>query len=463
MSRMHKRTLSLFTLAMINVATIGSIKNWPVTAEYGLASVFYLIAASLLFFIPTALVSAELATGWPGHGGVFLWVKEAFGHRTGFLAIWLQWIQTVVWYPTILSFIASTLAYAINPLLADNKIYTLLLVLAVIWGATFANLRGMRVSGWISSFGTVVGAFVPAVLIIALGAAWLILGKPVQIPFSWEGVIPQMGNLSELVIFSGIILSLMGMEMPAVHANDVENVQKNFPRAILLSIILILGLSIPGVLAICFVVPQADINLLSGSIQAFTHFVEAFGLSWLTPVMAVLIAIGAIASLSTWLAGPSKGLLAAAEVGDLPPYFRKVNRHEMPQGLLIVQALIVSVLTCFFFILPTLNEAFWFMSVTVAQLYLIMYFLLFAAAIKLRYKKPDVLRHYKIPGKNWGMWTVSGIGFLTSAFTLFIGFFPPSQIPISNIAAYELLLAGTVLLFCLGPYLILLFKPLWKK
>src|SRR5258708_18435898 len=123
---------------MINVAAVSSVRNWPTIAEYGFSSIFFFLLAALLFFIPVSMVSAELATGWPGHGGVFLWVKEAFGHRTGFLAIWLQWIQTVVWYPTILSFIASTLAYAINPLLADNKIYTLFLVLAVIWGATFA-------------------------------------------------------------------------------------------------------------------------------------------------------------------------------------------------------------------------------------------------------------------------------------------------------------------------------------
>jgi amino acid transporter len=79
-----KRVLSVFMLTMINVATIGSIKNWPVTAEYGFASVFYFLFATLIFFIPVSLVAAELATGWPKTGGVFAWVKEAFGHRTGF-------------------------------------------------------------------------------------------------------------------------------------------------------------------------------------------------------------------------------------------------------------------------------------------------------------------------------------------------------------------------------------------
>ena len=80
---------------MINVATILSIRNWPVSAEYGLSSVVFLLLALLFFFIPAALVSAELATGWPQAGGVFVWVKEALGPRLGFLAIWLLWIENV--------------------------------------------------------------------------------------------------------------------------------------------------------------------------------------------------------------------------------------------------------------------------------------------------------------------------------------------------------------------------------
>ncbi len=83
------RSLSVFALAMINLAAIGSVKNWPVTAEYGFSSIFYLLLATLIFFIPVSLIARRLATGWPMTGGVFVWVKEAFGHRAGFLTIWL--------------------------------------------------------------------------------------------------------------------------------------------------------------------------------------------------------------------------------------------------------------------------------------------------------------------------------------------------------------------------------------
>jgi glutamate:GABA antiporter len=459
-----RRTLTVFTLAMINVAAIGSVKNWPVTAEYGFSSIFYLLLAALLFFLPVSLVAAELATGWPKSGGVFVWVKEAFGHRTGFLAIWLLWIENAIWYPTILSFIAATIAYIFDPSLSNNIPFTLTIILICFWAATLANLLGMKISGWISSVSVVLGTFIPGGLIIALGLIWFFTGRPLEIALSWDSLIPNMGSVEQLVFFTGVLLSLCGMEMSAIHAKDVQHPQKNYPKAILLSDGLIIGMSILGVLAIASVIPQKQISLVAGSMQAFSYFVNAYGLKWITPYIALLIALGAFGSLSTWVIGPTKGLLEAAKDGDLPPYFRAVNKEGMPKRLLIVQALFVSLLSLIFIFMPTVSSAFWILSAIVAQLYLVMYVLLFAAAIKLRYKKPHVQRPYKVPGGKLGMWIISGVGILSAGFTMIIGFFPPAQIPTGNILFYVLFLVLGVILTCLAPSIILLFqRPSWKK
>lgn len=457
------RTLTVFMLTMINVATIGSVKNWPVTAEYGFASVFFFLVATLIFFIPTALVAAELATGWPKIGGVFAWVKEAFGHRCGFLAAWLLWVQTIVWYPTALSFIAATVAYIFDPILASNNWYTFCLILIIFWAITLVNLRGMRTSGWISSMGMILGTFLPGFFIIMLGIIWYFSGFPSAIDLSLKGFIPNMGNLSQLVLFTGVLISLAGIEMSAVHARDVENPKKNYPKAILYSALIILGLSIPGVLAIAIVVPQKEISLLAGSLQAISSFLNAYQLTAFLPILALLIAIGTAASVSTWAVGPMKGLLAAAQTGDLPPLFRRINKNAMPTPLLIFQAIIVSFLSLLFVFLPTLNEAFWMLLAMVSELYLIMYLLMFAAAIKLRYKRPDVERLYKIPGKNFGMWLVAGLGIISCLFTMVIGFMPPGHLEITNRTTYVLLMLLGVAIFTLGPSIILLFKkPHWN-
>lgn len=459
-----RRTLSVFTLAMINMAAIGSVKNWPVTAEYGFSSIFYLLLAAVIFFIPVSLVAAELATGWPKSGGVFVWVKEAFGHRTGFLAIWLLWIENAIWYPTILSFIAATIAYIFDPSLANNTTFTLSIILISFWGATLANLLGMKISGWISSVSVVLGTFIPGGLIIILGLVWYFTGKPLQIAMTWDSLIPNMGSVEQIVFFTGVLLSLCGMEMSAIHARDVKHPQKDYPKAILLSGLLIIGMSILGVLAISSVIPQKQISLVAGSMQAFSYFVNAYNLKWMTPYIAILIALGAFGSLSTWVIGPTKGLLAAARSGDLPPYFRAVNKEGMPKRLLLVQAIFVSLLSLVFVFMPTVSSAFWILSAVVVQLYLVMYILLFAAAIKLRYKRPSIERPYKIPGGKAGMWAVAGIGILSSCFAMVIGFFPPAQIETGSTLFYVLFLILGVILASLAPSIILFFqKPSWKK
>ncbi|NGX47591.1 MAG: Glutamate/gamma-aminobutyrate antiporter [Chlamydiae bacterium] len=459
-----KRVLSVFLLTMINVATIGSVKNWPVTAEYGLSSVFFFLLATLIFFIPTSLVSAELATGWPKTGGVYAWVKEAFGHRSGFLAAWLQWMQTIVWYPTALSFIAATIAYIFNPKLAQNNLYTFFTILIIFWAITLINFRGMRTSGWISSLGMILGTFLPGLVIILLGFIWYFSGQPTQIAFTWGNLIPDMNNIGQLVLFTGVLISLAGMEMSAVHARDVEHPKRDYPKAILFSALIILGLSIPGVLAIAIVVPQQEISLLAGSLQAIAIFFEKYHLGPFIPLMALLITLGTIGSVSTWTVGPTKGLLAAAQTGDLPPLFRKLNKNAMPVPLLIMQAVVVSFLSLIFVFLPNLNEAFWMLLAMVSELYLLMYLLTFAAAIRLRYKHPKVDRPYKIPGGNFGMWCVAGLGILSSAFTMMIGILPPGHITITNRSTYVIIMVGGIILFSLGPSIILLFqKDSWKK
>lgn len=458
------KKLTIFTLVMINVAAVISVRNWPTIAEYGFASLFFFAAAAILFFIPVSMVSAELATGWPKTGGVFVWVKEAFGHKTGFLAVWLLWAENLVYYPALISFIAGTIAYVFNPELSHHTLYVLGFVIVLFWATTLANMNGMRTSGWISSFGVIAGTLIPGGLIILLGIFWISSGHPIQFAFDWDHFIPEMNSPSQFVLFSGVLVAFCGLEMSAVHARDVENPQRNYPKAILFSMLLTLGLYIFGVLAIAAVIPQKEINLVAGSLQAFSVFVGVYQLNWLTPVIAILLAFGAFGTLSTWIAGPSKGLLAAAQNGDLPPLFRKLNKHGMPVNLLITQAIIVSLFSSVFLFMPTVSSAYWILNATLAQLYLIMYILMFAAAIKLRYKYPNTPRHYRIPGGMVGIWLVAGLGLLGSGATFFIGFFPPAQIATGNSFIYVTFLLVSIIVACLAPSIILLFKKRnWDK
>jgi len=462
MKRNHK--IGIFTLAMINVAAIASLKNLPMMAEYGLSLVFFYSLAAIVFFIPSALVSAELATGWPKRGGVYIWVKEAFGPRWGFVAIWLQWIENVIWYPTILSFTAGTIAYIISPELASNKIYTILVVLITFWGASSINMLGMKASGFISTIGVIAGTIIPGLFIIVLGIIWVSTGKDLQIEFSAAKFFPDLTDMDNLVFLTGVLLGLMGMEMSAVHAQEVDNPQKNYPKAILLSALIILVVMILGSLSIAIVVPHSKIALVSGVMQAFDYFFIAYNLHWLTPILAALIAIGAVGMVSTWIVGPTKGLLATGQAGDLPPFFQKMNKNNMPVHVMILQGVIVTLMALAFLIMPTVGIAYLVLTALTSQLYLVMYILMFISAIKLRYSQPNVHRTYRVHGGNVGMWIVAGIGVIASIFTIIFGFLPSSLLKgTEQIVVYEIFMFSGIIVMLIVPTIIHHYrKDSWK-
>ncbi|MCB1081418.1 MAG: amino acid permease, partial [Chlamydiia bacterium] len=162
--------------------------------------------------------------------------------------------------------------------------------------------------------------------------------------------------------------------------------------------------------------------------------------------------------------GPSKGLLAAAQDGDFPPILHKINKHNMPVGMLVSQGIIITILSTVFLLMPNVNSSFWILLVLASQLYLLMYILMFAAGIILRYKKPDVIRTYRIPGGKLGMWLVAGVGLLSSVFAIILGFYPPEQLDTGNLLFFELFLVLGMLIFCAAPFVILLFKkPSWNE
>ena len=354
-----KRTLTAFTLAMINVAAVVSLKNLPFMAEYGWAMIFYYCLAALAMFIPTALVSAELATAWPKTGGVYIWVREAFGARSGFLAVWLQWVNNIPYFPSILAFLASALAFTFVPAWQDSRYFALAVVLIATWGVTFLNFRGMKLSGLFSSVGAVAGTLVPGVLLILLAAAWLGSGKTNELPFSAGQLIPPMGSLSQIVLAAGVLLSFAGMEMSAVHAREVKNPQRDYPKAILISALIILALSVVGSLSIAVAVPKEKARPGDRHLRELLRSCSTgSGLGWMTEVVSFLIAIGVLATVSTWVIGPSKGLFATAADGELPPTFQKLNRHHVPRNVLIMQAAVVSVVAVIVFVfMPSVDGA----------------------------------------------------------------------------------------------------------
>ena len=450
-----KQKISLFSLVLLVVAGIDSIRNLPATAIFGSSLIFFFLFSAVIFLIPISLIAAELSSRYPEQGGVFHWVRHAFGEKAGLFAIWLQWINTMVWYPTILSFIAGTAAYLFDPALAQNKGFLVSVILVVFWGLTLLNMKGINVSARINSICSVIGLLLPMTFLILLGVIWVIMGKPIQIDFSANQIFPTLAGSENWISLIAIMASFLGMELAGVHVGDIANPQKNFPKAMGWAVLILLFTMIFGSLSIASVIPQKEIRLVDGIMQTFTQFFTAFHIPWFIPILTLLIIVGSVGGMINWLISPAKGLLQAAEYGYLPPFFTKKNAEGVPVRILISQAVLVSLVCLAFILMPSINAFYWFLTDLSTELYMIMYILLFSAAYKLG--RPKEALTYRIPRGSRHLMCL--LGLFGCGLTIFVGYLPPEGINVGSGLRYGILIAlGNVVL--IAPALLLM---LYKK
>jgi amino acid transporter len=454
-----KAYISWVALALMTTSSVASLRPSPTMAVYGLACIFLYLVPALVFLLPTSLVSAELASGWDG--GVYNWVSQGISKPMGFLAVWCQFAMTIFYYPSLLGFVASTLAYVFNPDLASSGVWTALVIMVCYWTGVWVSSRGTKGVAGLASGGLIIGTLIPGVLLVTLGVVFLGQGNPSAAPMTASNLLPAWAGLASLVLIVNNFLSYSGMEMNAVHVSSLRNPAKEFPKTIFLAMGLVLLIFILPALAISWIVPAEQLSLTAGVMQAFDAVFAEFGSQWLTPLIGVMLVTASLGGMLTWLAGPSRGLLLISRrEGYLPPFLQRLNRNGVQQNILVAQGLVTTVIALMYAFIPDVSSAYWIFSVITTQVYLIMYLLMFVAAARLRRRQPDHPRGYRAPM----LIALCGIGFAASLAALLIGFVPPSQFGSGNVGLYLLIVAGGALgLGLLVPFLFYrLRKPSWK-
>ena len=273
--------LSVMTLAIMNVTAVVSLRGLPAEAVYGLSSAFYYLFAAIVFLIPTAMVAAE------------------------FLAIWLQWIESTIWYPTVLTFGAVSIAFigmndAHDATLASNKVFTLCMVLAIYWIATFIALKGLGWVGKISKWGGMIGTIIPAGLLILLGIIYISTGGHNHMDMS-QGFFPDLSKFDNLVLASSIFLFYAGMEMMGIHVMDVKNPSRNYPKAIIIGSLVTVCIFVLGTFSLGFIIPAKDISLTQSLLVGFDNYFHYLHISWAGPIIAIALMFGVLAGVLTFV------------------------------------------------------------------------------------------------------------------------------------------------------------------
>ena len=462
-----KGSLTMIAMAIMIITSILSLRGLPSEAKFGTQSTFYYILAAVVFLLPFSLVCAELASTYTKQGGLYRWVSEAFGPRWGWTAMYLEWQTIIFWFPTVLMFGAVSLAFIFWPesfdeRLASNKVYTLVVALAVYWLATLNSFRGQKSANKLSTMGGLFGTIIPGAILLVLGLIYLLQGKPVSL--SHMPFFPDFSHLSTVVLAASIFLFYGGMEIQAVHINDMKNPAKEFPRAVFIAIVVIVLVYTLGTLVIGLVIPTENINLLQSLLVAYNALWASFDLTWLGNVTAVLIMFGVIGQVSALVTGPATGLMAVAQSGYLPMSLQKVNKNGVNKSILLIEGAFVTILSLVVIVLPTVESAYQIMSQMATIIYLIMVLMIYGAFIRLRRTQPTKPRGFKVPGGKFGEYLVCTVGILGALLALVLSYLPPAQITTGSPVVYiGIIVVGVGIFVALPLWVYSKRKPSWRN
>ena len=428
-----KEKISLVLLILLMTGAIDNIRNLPSTATSGTYIFFFFIIAVVLFLAPVALVSAEMTATYTAKGeeGVYGWVKKAFGPNVGMLAVWFQWINTLIWFPSILTFLAGTIAYLFNSNFAQNIKFTIVFITVVFWSLTILNLKGLRVSAIFASICTFLGMVIPMLLMVIFTLIWLLNNYSLNIHFHLDNLIPDFTTTDSWMGLTAIIASFLGLELATVHIRKVINPKITFPLALLTSVVFIVFTMVLGALAVAIIFPKDQIDVVHGTIKTFKVYLDNLGIPvFFYYLLGMMVVIGSIGSMINWMISPARGLLQAADDHFLPDFLDKTNKHDVPSGILILQAIIMTIICALLELVPSVQAYYWLLTALSTQIYSLMYLMMFFAALKLKFTNTDTVKNiddFNIPFGKVGMSITCLLGIFGTIICVFIGFIPPDN------------------------------------
>ena len=403
---MNSKKIGLWDLVFMDVSALFGIrwiaKSTASSFGLGLGAIPSWVLFSFIFFVPCALICAELASTYPRDGGLFEWVKEAYGEKFGFLVSWLNWTSKIFWYTSFLTFLTINVSFAINmPELSENKTFVLIMSLAVFWILSFISTKGMTFGKIFTNLGAL-GSTVPAVLLIlmAFGAA-IFFDRPSASVYTVETMTPVL-NWDSLGAISSVMFAFAGSELTANFVTEMENPKRDVPRAIFIAAAVVAGIYMLGSVAITMIMPTDQITASQGILVSLAAISAWFGIgSWFIQLVALGITFSMVGAIILYIASPVKMLFGSVKNGIFPESMTRTNSRNIPERAVYLQAILVTVIILAFQFIPSVDAIYNVLVTMTALTALFPYVLLFMSYIKLRKTRPDEERPYEI-SKNTG-------------------------------------------------------------
>jgi amino acid transporter len=383
------RVMTLRDVVLFNITAIVGLRWLTTASAFGPASLLLWLLAMVTFFLPSAAAVRELAALDPGEGGIYRWVRSAFGPRHGFVASWGYWVNNLVYFPSLLLTTAAIAAYAGGSRwvhLEENKVFVAAFSLGILWIALGMNLIGLRVGKWVQNLGAY-GTWVPALIFILL-AAWSLQAFGSATSFAPGNLIPKNFDFSLVSFFATMTFAFAGLELAPTMGGEIHDPAATLRRGILISGIAIVAMYILGTAAVLVALPVETVSITNGIPQAGAAKAarrHAPARAPVAAVVAVLLVLGNLGGVGAWLAGTARIPFVAGLDAVLPAAFGRVHpRWQTPHVALLVQAGVATLFVIAGLLGSTVRDAYVALTDTTIVLYFIPYLYLFASYLRLR-------------------------------------------------------------------------------
>lgn len=397
-----EKKIGLKSLIFMNVSALYGIrwiaKSTSNSFGLGLGAIPTWFVFAIVYFIPGSLICAELAAAFKDRdGGLYDWVKEAYGEKQGFLVCWLNWVAKVFWYSSFLTFLAINISYAIGvPGLANNKYFALIFSLIVFWGLSIMSTKGISFAQIFTSTGAL-GSTIPTIVLIIFAFLSVIVLKkqPAASVYTLQTLTPKL-NADSFVAISSIMFGFAGAETLAPFITHIDNPEKNFPKAILISALLVAVLYVVGTISITLLLNPDQITASKGLLDAIGKGAASLGIgSFFIQIIAAGISFSILGCIILYISSPIKMLFGSVE-GVFSERLTKRNENDIPANAVYAQAILVTIILVLTNLMPSVDAVYNVLITMTALASLFPYILLYASYIKLRKEKPNMERPYKM-------------------------------------------------------------------
>jgi amino acid transporter len=450
-----KRAMGFRDLLLFYLVTGFSLRWIAPAAAAGPSSVVIWILCALAFYLPMMFTVLELSSRYPEEGGLYAWTRRAFGEFPGYLSGYCYWSSNLPYFPSLFYFTAASALFMFGhryDALQSSQPYFIIFSLIALAIAVGLNVVGLNIGKWLHNLGAI-GLWVPGIVLVVMGIIVAVRYGSAT-PFTAHAFVPST-HLKDIIFWSTIAFSLSGLESASMLGDEIENARRNIPRALLISCVLVVIMSIAATVAMMLALPPKDIQNLQGFINSITLVATKLGIPWIAIVIALLITVGGLGQAGAWFAAAGRLPFVIGIDRRLPAAFARVHpKWGTPYVALLVQAAFAAVVIFAGQAGTSVAGAYNVLVSMSVIAFFIPYLLMFAAMIKLQREPagPEVIR---VPGGRPVAIVLATIGFATTAISIGLAMLPADDEPNKPLAVIKIVgLTAAMILLGVALYVI---------